>query len=315
MDLKQLRTFVAVAEEKSVSRAAVRMHVAQSALSRQIINLESDLGLKLFDRMGRRLVLTRDGEILIDSCRGLLAQATQLAEQAHQLRGGEVGLLKVAASPQIIEGVLATFLPKYRRLFPLVDVRLREAVGHDQLVMLERGEIDIAIGLRAAIASKGRFADYELPPVEILAACHPSHPLARQEAIDITALAGQPLLLLDSSYAFRKVFDAICQSSGLEPIVMFESRGPHTLLALSESGYGIAIIQTAISIHRYKLRPVQITHRRRRIRLPMAAVWDRYRTLPKYAVEFCNELGDSIRTSNRPEDQRRQKPMRLKRDR
>lgn len=311
MDLKQLRTFLTVAEEGSVSRAALRMHIAQSALSRQIIHLESDLGLKLFDRIGRRLVLTREGERLIQNCRSVLGQAAQLTEQAHLLRGGEVGLLKVAASPQIIESVLATFLPKYEGLYPRVEVKLREAVGNDQLAMLERGDIDIAIAMRIAVRSKGRFADHELPPVEVLAVCHPANPLARRGAIEISALAGQPLLLLDSSYVFRKSFDMTCQSVGLEPVVMFESRGPHTLLALAEAGHGIAIIQTAVSIHRYKLSPLRIMHRGKPIRLHMAAIWDRHRTLPAFATDFCTLLADDIRTqlrrnrsSQRPDEQK-----------
>src|SRR3979411_1735200 len=146
MDLKRLRTFVAVAEQGSVSKAALRLRTAQPALSRQIIDLEKELGLKLFDRVGRRLVLSRDGEQLIESCRGVLGHVARLAEQAHLLQGGDVGLLKVAASPQIIESALAGFLRSYAKAFPRVDVKLTEAVGRDQLKMLERGDIDIAVG-------------------------------------------------------------------------------------------------------------------------------------------------------------------------
>jgi DNA-binding transcriptional LysR family regulator len=297
MDLKRLRTFVTVAEEGSVSKAALRLHTAQPALSRQIIDLEKEFGLKLFDRIGRRLVLTRGGERLIQDCRGVLAQVARLAEQAQLLQGGEVGPLKVAASPQIIESVLATFLRQYAAAYPRVDVKLIEAVGRDQLTMLERGDVDIAIALLAAIRSDPRFANYPLPGIEILGACHPSHPLARKGTIDIAELAQYPLLLLDSSYVFRKLFDAACQSADFEPRVTIESRGPHTLLALAEAGHGIAIIQTAVPIKRYKIRIVRITHRRNAIRLPMAALWDSRRSLPTYAVEFCKLLSDHIRAA------------------
>jgi DNA-binding transcriptional LysR family regulator len=296
MDLKRLRTFVTVAEEGSVSKAALRLRTAQPALSRQIMDLEKELGLKLFDRIGRRLVLTREGERLIENCRGVLGHVARLAEQAHLLQGGEVGLLKVAASPQVIESVLATFLLHYAVAYPRVDVKLTEAVGRDQLIMLERGDIDIALAMFAAVQSERRFANYQLPDVEILAACHPSHQLARKGTIDIAVLAQYPLLLLDSSYVFRKSFDAACQFAGFEPKVVIESRGPHTLLALAEAGHGVAIIQTAVPIKRYKIRIVRITHRRKPIRLPMAAVWDRRRSLPTYALEFCKLLADHIRT-------------------
>ena len=290
MDLKHLRSFVAVTEEGSVSKAALRLRITQPALSRQIIGLERELRLKLFDRSGRRLVLTREREQLIESCRGVLGNVAMLAEQAHLLHGGEVGLLKVAASPQIIESVLATFLSKYASAYPSVDVKLTEAVGRDQLTMLDGGDIDIAIALLAAVQTERRFASYQLPGVEVLAACHPSHQLARQNNLEIATLAEYGLLLLSSSFEFRKSFDAACRSARFVPNVILESRAPHTLLALAEAGHGLAIIQTAVPIKRYKLRTIRITHRRKPIKLPMAAVWQRRRTLPAYAVEFCKLL-------------------------
>ena len=118
MDLRRLRTFVTVAELGSVSKAALRLRVAQPALSRQIIDLEKELDLRLFDRVGRRLVLTREGEQLVENCRGVLGNVALLVEQAHLLRGGDAGLLKVAASPQVIESVLPTFLRRYASHFP-----------------------------------------------------------------------------------------------------------------------------------------------------------------------------------------------------
>jgi len=294
MDLRHLRTFVTVAEQGSVSKASLRLRIAQPALSRQIIDLEEELRLKLFDRVGRRLVLTRDGEQLLAGSRGVLGQAAQLAEQAHQLRDGDAGLLKLAASPQIIESMLSRFLRRYNQVYPKVQVKLLEAVGRDQLTMLERGDIDIAIGLLGALHAERCFAHHQLPGVDVLAACHPSLRLGRRGAIEITALAKFPLLLLDSTYAFRKSFDVACAVAGLEPNVVMESRAPHTLLALAEAGHGVAIIPTAVPIVRYKVRIARVTHRRKPIRLPMAAIWDRRRTLPRFAEAFCGLLAEHM---------------------
>jgi DNA-binding transcriptional LysR family regulator len=295
MDLRHLRTFVAVAELGSVSKAALRLRVAQPALSRQIIDLEQDLRLRLFDRVGRKLVLTRDGEQLLESSRRVLGQVALLAERADQLRGGETGLLKLAASPQIMEGVLSPILRRYAEAFPKVQVRLTEAVGRDQLTKLERGDADLCIGLLGALQAERRFASYQLPDVEMLAACQPSLRLGQRGAIEIAQLAKHPLMLFDSTYAFRKSFDAACAIAGVEPNVVLESRAPHTLLALAEAGHGVAIIQTAVPTVRYKLRIVRITHRRKPIRLPMAAIWDNRRTLPRYAVAFCRLLDEHMR--------------------
>ena len=117
---------------------------------------------------------------------------------------------------------------------------------------------------------------------------------SRHSALQITELARYPLLLLDSTYAFRKSFDAACRLAGVEPNVVIESRAPHTLLALAEAGHGVAIVQTAVPIRRYKLGIVRVTHRGKPIRLPMAAIWDKRRTLPRYAEDFCRSLSDHM---------------------
>jgi DNA-binding transcriptional LysR family regulator len=296
MDLKRLRTFITVAESGSVSKAAVRLHVAQPALSRQIINLEMELGLKLFDRVGRGLVLTREGEQLVESSRSVLSQVAFLAERARVLREGEASQLKIAASPQIIEGVLSRLLPRFRRSHPRVEIRLTEAVGRAQLNLLERGEADVSVGLLGAIQNESRFAFQALPAVEILAAAQRSSKLGRRGVIDIVELAKYPLLVLDPTYVFRKSFDAACRLGGVEVNIVMESRAPHTLLALAEAGQGVAIIQTAVPVERYALQISRVTCRRKPIRIPMAAIWDKRRTLPRHAMMFCQLLANEMRS-------------------
>ena len=143
MDLRHARTFVTVAELGTVSKAALRLRIAQPALSRQISALEQELGLKLFDRVGRRLLLTGEGEQLLGDCRSLLNYANAIGERAQLLRRGDTGVLKVAASPQHIESVFSNFLHLYAQRYPNVQVKLIEAVGPELLAMLERGEIHL----------------------------------------------------------------------------------------------------------------------------------------------------------------------------
>ena len=145
MDLRRLRTFVAVAELGTVSRAALHLRISQSALSRQISDLEQEFRVRLFDRVGRRLVLTAIGEELLGDCRSVLGQVGSLGERVELLRGGDRGVLKVAASPQMIESVLSTFLPRYAARFPNVQVKLTEALGPAQVALLERGEVHLGI--------------------------------------------------------------------------------------------------------------------------------------------------------------------------
>jgi len=108
MELRHLRYFVAVADAGNVSRAAQRLHVTQPALSRQIRDLEHDFACRLFDRIGRRIILTRDGEDVLERTRRLLADAEALRERARALAGGEAGVLRIGAVPQFIEAALRT---------------------------------------------------------------------------------------------------------------------------------------------------------------------------------------------------------------
>src|SRR5262249_58584788 len=111
MDLRRLQTFVAVAELGTVSKAALRLRISQPALSRQIFDLEQEFGFNLFDRVGRRLVLTAVGEQLLGDCRGVLGQVGWLGERIRLLRRRDRRTLSDAAPPHTIERALPSFLP------------------------------------------------------------------------------------------------------------------------------------------------------------------------------------------------------------
>jgi DNA-binding transcriptional LysR family regulator len=296
MDLRHTRTFVTVAELGTVSKAALRLRIAQPALSRQISDLEQELGLKLFDRVGRRLLLTGEGEQLLSDCRGLLNYASALGERAQLLRRGDIGVLKVAASPQHIESVLASFLHRYAERYPNVQVKVIEALGHDILAMLERGDIHLGQNLLRAIRPDDRrFGSHPLEHVDILAACHPRLALGKGGTIEIGRLASHPLLLLDAGFVVRGTFDAACRLAGLKPNILIESRTPHTLLALAEAGHGVAIIPSQLRTHRYALRIVGVTYRGKPLREPLTILWDKRRPLPRYATAFCEMLAEHVR--------------------
>jgi DNA-binding transcriptional LysR family regulator len=296
MDLKHLRTFVAVAELGAVSRAALQLRITQPALSRQIADLERELGLTLFDRIGRRLLLTGEGEQLLGSCRGLLGSVSAISEQARQLQRGDMGVLKVAASPVQMETVFSTFLHKFAQRYPSVQVKLMEAAGTNTLALIERGEIHLGISLLQSIQADDRlFGIYPVPPVELLAVCHPGFQLQRGSAVDIGSVVAHPLLLLDAGFVVRKTFDTACRLARLKPNVLFESGVPHNLLAFAEAGLGVAVIPSVVQTLRYTLRRARITYERKPLREPLAVVWDKRRILPRYARDFCVTLAEHMR--------------------
>ena len=297
MDLRQIRTFVTVAELGTVSQAAVRLHIAQPALSRQIAHLEDELGLKLFDRVGRRLVLTSEGEQLLNDCRGLLNYARAVGEQAQVLRRGDVGVLRMSASPHLIEGIFPDFLRHYAARYPNVQVRLVDAAaGGEALTMLDRGEVHLVQTImRALEPGDQRFAGFPLAPMEMLAACHPKLRLGSDGAVDIARLAPHPLLQATPDFAMRRNFDAACRLAGFTPNNVLECRAPHSLLAMAEAGHGVAIIPSALRIHRYRVRVLRVTYRGKSLSEPLAVLYDKRRPLPGYAQVFCEMLSEHVR--------------------
>jgi DNA-binding transcriptional LysR family regulator len=296
MDLRHLRTFVTVAEQGSVSKASLCLRVAQPALSRQISDLEAELGIRLFDRIRRRLVLSADGERLLDECRTILTAVGSMRERAQLLRRADTGVVKVVATPQMIDGVLSKFLRDYTRRRPRVQVKLTEAVGSNVLAILERGEVHICLAVSEPIqAGSYPFERLLMPPVEFRAVCDPSLKLGKAGGMDIRSLGLHPLLLPDTGFFVRKIFDAVCHVADFRPNIRFESRTPHVLLALAEAGYGVAIVPSTLPTQRYRLRMVPLTYRGKPLRMPWGIFWDKRRALPAYAEDFCKSLGAYIR--------------------
>ena len=296
MDLRRLKTFVTIAEHGTVSKAAELLHITQPALSRQISALEQELGFKLFARVGRRLLLTPGGEQLLGDCRSLLTHAASVSDRAQALRRGEIRVLKVAASPLTIEGAFPTFLHRYAKRFPDVRLALIEADADEHLAMLEHGEAHLAVNVINVVhVDDHRFGSYLLPQFQVLAACAPSLSIGEADTIEIARLAHHPLLLLDTSFATRNIFDAACRLAGVRPTIFIESGASHALLGLAEEGHGVAIIPSILRTDGSNVRILRVTHRREPLQIALAVLWDKRRTLPRYAEGFSELLAEHMR--------------------
>jgi DNA-binding transcriptional LysR family regulator len=296
MDFKRLRAFTAVAELGSVSKAALRLHASQPALSRQIIDLEKELGIKLFNRVGRRLSLTGEGEEFVGSCRRLLEYANSLNDHAQQLRRGDSGVLKVTASPQMIDGVFSAFLSRYARQYPNVQVRLIEGIGDEVLSKVERGEAQLGTLARdPASLGSDHFGSRSLFPITFSAVYHAPFDLGGRASINVRNLAPYPLLLLDPNFVLRKTFDAACRIARVRPEVRFECSSPHTLLSLAEAGHGVAIVPSNVRLDRFTLKALRITYQGKPLQEPLSIFWDKRRFLPRYAQDFCALVGAHTR--------------------
>src|SRR5262249_26348148 len=180
MNIRHLRAFAAIADVGGFGRAADRLNLSQPALSRQIHALEAELGVPLFDRIGRRVQLTSEGEDLLRRGRGLLAEADALGERARSLKAGHIGILRVGATPQVIENLLADFLSRYRHRHPGVEVHLVEDGGARLPGRLERGDVHLAM----TPAGGPRWRHRLLYPMHLLAALSPAHRLGRRTVLE-----------------------------------------------------------------------------------------------------------------------------------
>jgi DNA-binding transcriptional LysR family regulator len=298
IDLRRLRTYLTVADCGTVARAALLLRITQPALSRQIRSLEEEIGFKLFERIGRRLAITPRGEHFLEDCRDLLAHADTLAERAQSLRRGDIRELRVAASALTIEGAFPVFLGLYAERVPGVQLRLIEEDDPARhLDMLERGEVHVSVNAVNNIkVDEERFASLALPPFQVLAACAPSLGIRPAASIDIRQVVKYPLLLPNASFATRTIFDAACRLAGAAaPAALVESRAAHALLALAKAGQGVAIVPSILRPDRRALRVMSVTHQSKPLRIALATLWDRRRTLPRYAEGFADLLAAHIR--------------------
>jgi LysR family cyn operon transcriptional activator len=290
MNLRNLRTFTVIADIGGFSRAQAQLHLSQPALSRQVHALEEELGVPLFDRIGRRIQLTSEGEDLLRHSRRVLAEADSLQERARSLRAGHTGILRIGATPHVIENLLAPFLDAHRRRHPGIEVHLVEEGGSRMAERLARGDMHLA----CMPAGDPRFQARLLAPMHLLAVVPRAHPLGRGKAIEIAELADQPLLLLQAKFGSRGWFDAACRAARIRPHVLLEGAVPQTLVALAARGHGVAILPSNATVEGDAVRVLPLLRRGASIGKWQVVAWDPQRFLAPYAKAFVDELAVSV---------------------
>lgn len=286
MELRHLRYFVTVADTGGVSRAAARLNISQPALSRQVRDLETELGVSLFDRRGRRLVLTGEGEDLLARGRQLLRDADSFRERAGALRAGDTGIIRVGVAPLTLESLLPPFLIRHQRRHPAVEVRLTEDSPSRLWTRLERGELSLAVSFPGHEGLGSRL----LFPLCALGVMSLDHRLGRRATLEVAEVAEERLLLLSRQFLTRQWFDTACQRDHLRPKVLLESTAPHALIALARVGYGIAIVPSHAQFDRRGLRAAPLVQRAKALGAWAAITWDPHRFQPPFVERFVEEL-------------------------
>jgi len=296
LNLRTLRLFVAVAERLNVSKAAEALHISQSALSRQLQGLESSLGLQLFDRVGKRMTLTAEGEDLLPRIATLLDQAQRLSTRMEGMAKGQIGVLRIGATPQSIETLLSRVLMNLKRKYPAIEVSLVEGSNTFLLEQIEQG------GAHVAIATLPEFHDLESQSLftgQLYAAFPAGHPLVHRKAIDIRELTETPLLTLRKGFMTRSIFDRACSQAGIRPRSMLDSDSTQTLLALANAGLGVAIISSTALTRAGKSIVVPLTLDDQPLELLISAVWNPRRYKSTALTTLLEELAADVRRDYR----------------
>lgn len=247
IDLKQLKYFLAVAEEKSFSRAAERLHISQPPLSQQIMKLESELGVRLFARTTRTFELTVAGKALMSEAADLLGKMRMTIDTIRQIDRGEVGRLRVGIVGSAMWGPIPSLLEEFQTKYPRVTWTLHELGPTLQYEALRAKQVDVGFWREPKLDEDDLRQDnlrQELCFREnVCVAINEHHPLAKQDAIELSDIANEPMLTLalDKS-AFPRYLIQCCVKAGFQPTIFQEASEPQTLLAMVGAGLGVALL-------------------------------------------------------------------------
>ena len=245
MELRQLRYFAAVAGEGTYVAAAARMSVAQPALWRQVRDLERELGVLLFERVGRRVRLTRDAEGLLRQVVAALAAVDRVDAAAADLRSGRRGVIAIACASPHLRRFLAPAIGLFRASHPGVVFEIREyggggaAAGRGIPEDLLDGLVDIATGI--APDDDARFEGFPIYDVRVVVAVPDDHAWRDATAVDVATLSDVDLVTSQPGSYSRRALGAACRRAGFDPHVVIDSPSPTSVLALGAAGLGIPI--------------------------------------------------------------------------
>lgn len=238
--LRQLEYVVAVADEAGFGAAAARCGVSQPGLSTQVRDVEELLGVRLFERDRRGVLLTGAGEEVVARARALLADARALVEAAKGRTRPLVGPLRVGVIPTIAPYWLPVSLPAVRRDYPDLKLKLREEKTDALVALVEQGRLDVA--LLAIDVPLGDVDTEFLFDDPFVLAMPPSHRLARKKSVREGDLDGERVLLLEDGHCLREQALAVCSRAGADEDADFRATSLATLLPMVAGGDGVTLL-------------------------------------------------------------------------
>lgn len=240
MEIRQLKAFVAIAETNTFTAGARRMNVTQAAISMQIRQLEEEVGVPLFTRTPRRVILTEGGERLLERARRIIREHNTALEEIAEIAGAEYGRLRIgSASAMFATSQLPEILEKLKTKFPNGEITVNSGTSQILVDKILHGEIDIAF-ISLPVESVNIQTEL-LVSDEIVAIAHPSHPLANQKVISLASLANESLILGEKGGNTRRMIDDFFAVSGIKPKIAMELSRQSAINRMVENQMGVGI--------------------------------------------------------------------------
>lgn len=303
MDIRQLKYFIAVAEELNFTRAAERVGIAQPPLSQQIIGLEYELRAELFHRSKRKVELTEAGHILLPHAQRILNATKEAAEAVQAAMAGKRGSIRMGAIYSSMFVLLPALLRRFHTDYPSVTVQVEEMTITQQFAALNEGLIDV--GLMRGATEIDDYSSRALVEEEFIVALPTGHPLAKHSTIRLAQLADYPFLDMSrrSNQNYYELVHGILATARVQPNVVQQASDMHTLLCLIGSGLGLALVPSSMRsspIKHVTYRSISDPTPRTNMRL----VWrteNASLVLPKL-VQTAVEVADQIKEEDASEE-------------
>ncbi len=261
MELRHLRYFVAVAEAENVTRAAAKLRVAQPAISRQIRDLEEELGLALLERSAKAVRLTDAGRVFLDEARAVLTRADDAVKSVRAIAGGTRGELHVGYAPSLTVQILPRALRRFQAELPGVRVSLHDLSSEEMLSGLRENRLHLALMVRPQDGELRGLRFQELARYPICVAVAPGHRFARSRTLSLAKISTEPLIAYSRAdypeyhTALAEMFAPV----GRAPAIAEEHDSVTSLIASVEAGHGIALVSSALTCmvgERLKILPI-----------------------------------------------------------
>ena len=267
MDLKQLTSFVQVAELGSFTRAAAVLRVAQPALSRQVRALEVELRQTLFERNGRGVTLTPAGTRLLAHGRGILQQVQRAVQDLEELRGTVSGVLSIGLPPSLSRTLTAPLVEAFRERLPRAGVSIVEGLTHYMLEWLVQGRIDCALVYNATPSSHVALAPVLEERLHLISARAPGRARQTPQPVMLAELATRDLVIPSRPHALRMRVETALAEAGLTPRVALEIESVGAMLALVQrhplhAVLAVTALQGQADGERLQARPILIAPKR-----------------------------------------------------